>query len=124
MGIELNFSKQWSEDDIFVDGNISLDFDSSRTVNTYRPSSLILSVYRNHFNAQWNFFTDLSITTNQDLFSSRNDDEDLTIVGSVYFGAGLNLWRGDLRGEFLDLQLGIGPRYEYDFIDLELRERV
>ena len=119
--IDLDFSKQWSEDDIFVDGSIALDFDSSRTVNTYRPSSLILTVYRHHFNAQWNFFTDFFTITNQDLFSSRNDDEDLTIIGSVYFGAGLNLWRGDSRGDFLDLQLGIGPRYEYDFIALEER---
>ncbi len=121
LGIDLDFSKQWSEDDIFVDGNIAFDFDSSRTVNTYRPSSLILSVYRNHFNAQWNLFTTFSLVTNQDLFSSRNDDQDLTVISSVYVGAGLNLWRGDSRGEFVDLQLGIGPRYEYDFIDLELR---
>ncbi len=121
LGIDLDFSKQWSEDDIFVDGNIAFDFDSSRTVNTYRPSSLILSVYRNHFNAQRNLFTTFSLVTNQDLFSSRNDDQDLTVISSVYVGAGLNLWRGDSRGEFVDLQLGIGPRYEYDFIDLELR---
>ncbi len=121
LGIDLDFSKQWSEDDIFFDGNIAFDFDSSRTVNTYRPSSLILSVYRNHFNAQWNLFTTFSLVTNQDLFSSRNDDQDLTVISSVYVGAGLNLWRGDSRGEFVDLQLGIGPRYEYDFIDLELR---
>ncbi|MGK7876216.1 MAG: DUF481 domain-containing protein [Xenococcaceae cyanobacterium] len=121
VGIDVNFSKKWSEDDVFVDGNIALDFDSSRTVNNYRPSSLITTVYRNHFNAKWNFFTDFFITTNQDLFSSKNDDEDLTIVSAVYVGAGLNLLRGDSRSEFLDLQLGIGPRYEYDFIDLEER---
>ncbi len=121
MGIDLDFSKQWSEDDIFVDGNISFDFDSSRTVNNYRPSSLILTVYRHHFNAQWNFFTDSLTITNQDLFSSRNDDEDLTIISHIYVGAGKNLWRGDSRGEFLDLQLGIGPRYQYDFIELEQR---
>ena len=119
--INIDFSKQWSEDDIFVDGNIAFTFDSSRTVNNYRPSSLIVAVYRNHFNAKWNFFTNFFNSTNQELFASRNEVEDLTIIGSVYVGAGLNLWRGNSRGEFLDLQLGIGPRHEYDFIDFELR---
>ena len=121
VGIELDFSKQWSEDDIFFDGNITVDFDSSRTVNNYRPVSFITSVYRHHFNAKWNFFTNFFNSTNQDLFSSKNDDEDLTIISSVVVGAGLNLWRGDSRGDFLDLQLGIGPRYEFDFIAFEQR---
>ena len=121
VGIDVDFAKQWSYDDIFVDGSIYIDYDSSRSVNNYRPGSLILSVYRNHFNEQWNFFTNFFNSTNQDLFAAKNDDEDITIISEVLVGAGLNLWRGDSPSNFLDFQLGIGPRYEYDYIDFELR---
>ena len=121
MGIDINFSKQWSEDDIYISSNTSFDFDSSRTVNNVRPRSLILADYRHHFNAKWSFFTNFFNSTNQSLFASRNDDEDLSIISELFVGSGLNLWRGDSRGEFLDLQLGVGPSYKYDFIDSELR---
>jgi hypothetical protein len=121
VGINLDFAKQWSEEDIFFDGNIYLDYDSSRSVNNYRPGSLITSVYRHHFNAKWNFFTDFFNSTNQDLYSSKNDDEDLVIISGIYAGAGLNLWRGDSPSNFLDFQIGVGPRYEYDYIDFEQR---
>ncbi len=119
VGINVDYTKQWSEDDIFVDGTINLDYDSSRSVNNYRPGSLITSVYRHHFNAKWNFFTDFFNSTNQDLYSSKNDDEDLVILTAIYAGAGLNLWRGESPSNFLDFQLGIGPRYEYDYINFE-----
>ncbi|HAC62610.1 MAG TPA: hypothetical protein DCF68_03500 [Cyanothece sp. UBA12306] len=121
VGINVNFAQQWSYDDLFVDGNINIDYDSSRVINNYRPESLIHSVYRNHFNEQWNWFTHFFNTTNQDLFASKNDDEDLVIISELIIGAGLNLWRGDSPSNFLDFQLGIGPRYEYDYIDFEQR---
>ncbi len=121
VGINVDFYQQWSHDDMFVDGNISLDYDSSRSFNNYRPVSLIYTVYRNHFNEQWNLFTAFFNSTNQDLFASKNDDEDLEIISEVFVGAGLNLWRGDSPSNFLDFQLGIGPRYEYDYIDFEQR---
>ena len=119
VGIEVDFAKLWSEDDFFVNASIYLDYDSSRSINNYRPSSLILANSRHHFNAKWNLFTNFFNSTNQNLFSSKNDDEDLVIISEFFVGAGLNLWRGDSRGDFLDLQLGIGPRYEYDYIDSE-----
>ena len=121
VGIEVDYAKFWSEDDIFVNGLMSFDFDSSRTINNPRPRSLILVDYRHHFNAQWNFFIDFFNSTNQSLFASRNNDEDLTIISELFVGSGLNLWRGDSRGEFLDLQLGLGASYKYDFIDFEER---
>jgi hypothetical protein len=119
VGIDVDFSKQWSEDDIFVDSNIYLSYDSSRSDNNYRPGSSIAAVYRHHFDPNWNFFADFYNRTNQDLYSSKNDDEDLTIISGLYLGAGLNLWQGDSPSDFLDFQLGIGPRYEYDYIDFE-----
>ena len=121
VGIEIDYAKLWTEDDLFVNGLMSFNFDSSRTVNDPRPTSLILVDYRHHFNAKWNFFTDLFNSTNQNLFASRNNDEDLTIITELFVGSGLNLWRGDSRGEFLDLQLGFGPSYKYDFIDFKER---
>ncbi|MGK7877447.1 MAG: tetratricopeptide repeat protein [Xenococcaceae cyanobacterium] len=121
VGVELDFAKQWSEDDIFFDGLVALDFDSGRSVNNYRPTALSINVYRHHFNTDWNFFNNVVLTTNQDIFASRNDDGDLSILAATYFGGGYNLWRGDSPREFLDLQIGVGPRYEYDFIEFEQR---
>ena len=121
LGLNFDYSQQWSKHDFFVDGSLSLDYDNSRAVNQLRPITYVLSVYRRHLNAKWNFFTNLFNSTNQDLFSSKNDDEDLTIITGVYAGGGLNLWRGDSPSNFLDFQLGIGPRYEFDYIDFERR---
>ena len=121
LGVNVDYAKQWSENDIFVDANIDFDYDSDRSVNNYRPSTFITSVHRKHFNAKWNFFTNFFNSTNQDLYSSRNDDEDLTIITDIYAGAGLNLWRGDSPSNFVDFQLGIGASYVYDFIDFEQR---
>ncbi len=122
VGININLYKQWTEEDISVDGSLFLNFDSSRAVNNYRPNSLIFSTYRRHFDDQWSFFTNVFNSTNQDLFATKNDDEDLTIISNLLIGAGLNLWRGNSPREFLDFQVGIGPRYEYDFIDFEERQ--
>lgn len=121
VGINVNFYQQWAEDDFSVDGSLFLNYDSSRAVNNYRPNSFIISVYRHHFDDQWNFFTDFFNSTNQDLFSSKNDDEDLTILSNLLVGAGLNLWRGDSPRQFLDIQFGVGPRYQYEYIDFEER---
>ncbi|WP_198649069.1 DUF481 domain-containing protein [Cyanothece sp. BG0011] len=122
VGINLNLYKQWTREDIAIDGSLFLNFDSSRAVNNYRPNSLIFSSYRRHFDDQWSFFANVFNSTNQDLFAAKNDDEDLTIISNLLIGAGLNLWRGNSPRDFLDFQVGIGPRYEYDFIDFEERQ--
>lgn len=119
VGIDVDFAKQWAEDDIFVDANYFIDYDSSNSVNNYRPKILNFTFYRHHFNEDWSFVTNFFTSTNQFLFSSRDDDEDLSIVSELYTGAGLNLWRGDTPSNFLDLQLAVGPRYQYDYIDFE-----
>ncbi|MGK7939959.1 MAG: tetratricopeptide repeat protein [Crocosphaera sp.] len=121
-GTNIDYSKQWSEDDIFVEGQLSFSFDSSRTVNNYRPQSFLVAVYRNHFNADWNFFITFFNSVNENRFSSRNDDEDLTVISGLWFGPSLNLWQGGSNQKFLDLQIGMGPRYEYDYIDFETRK--
>lgn len=121
LGFNFDYSQQWTENDLFVDSSLSLDYDSSRSVNQLRPITYVVSVYRRHLNAKWNFFTEFFNSTNQDLYSSKNDDEDLTIITGVYAGGGLNLWRGDSPSNFLDFQLGFGPRYEFDYIDFKRR---
>ena len=121
-GTNIDYSKQWSEEDIFVEGQVSFSFDSSRTVNNYRPQSFLVAVYRNHFNADWNFFITFFNSINENRFSSRNDDEDLTIITGFWLGPALNLWQEGSNEKFLDLQIGIGPRYEYDYIDFETRK--
>jgi hypothetical protein len=121
VGVRANFYQQWPEEDIYIDGNLLLNYDSNRTVNNYRPNSLIKSFYRRHFNLQWNFFTGFFNSTNQDLFATRNNSEDLTIITNLIVGAGFNLWRGNSIRQFLDIQLGVGTRYEYDYINFETR---
>ena len=121
-GTNIDYSKQWSEEDVFVEGQVSFSFDSSRTVNNYRPQSFLVAVYRNHFNTDWNFFITFFNSINKTRFSSRNDDEDLTVITGLWLGPALNLWEEGSNEKFLDLQIGIGPRYEYDYIDFETRK--
>lgn len=119
VGIDLDLYKQWKRDDVFVDASIFADYNSSRSINTFRPGSLTFASYRRHFSKRWSFFADLFGATNQSLLSSRTDDEDLTMIAEGYAGLGYNLWRGDSPRNFLDVQIGVGPRYEYDFVDLD-----
>lgn len=49
------------------------------------------------------------------VFASQNDDDDLSILGNLLFGGGYNLWRGETPSNSVDLQLGLGGIYEYDF---------
>ncbi len=121
LGVDIDYAKQWTEEDILVDGNIYFGYDSSRAVNNYRPGGLIGAIYRRHFDEDWSFFINFFSSVNEDLYSARNDDEDLTIITGMWLGAGLNLWRGESNREFLDFQLGVGPRYEYDYVDFEER---
>ncbi len=121
-GTNIDYSKQWSEEDVFVEGQVSFNFDSSRTVNNHRPQSFLVAVYRNHFNTDWNFFITFFNSVNENRFSSRNDDEDLTVISGFWLGPALNLWQEGSNEKFLDLQIGIGPRYEYDYIDFETRK--
>ncbi len=120
-GINLSLNQQWSRDDIDLSASLYTDFDSSRLVNNYKPGGLLLGVYRHHFSSQWNYFTTIFMAGNQSIFASENDDEDLSFLGSLALGGGLNVWRGDSPQEFLDLQLGVGPHYEYDYINFEKR---
>jgi tetratricopeptide (TPR) repeat protein len=121
VGVDVDFSKQWSEDDILVDGSIFLEYDSSNSVNNYRPGSLNFTFYRHHFNEKWSFAANFFNSINQSLYSSKNDDQDLAVNSVVLVGGGLNLWRGDSRDNFLDLQIAVGTRYQYDYIDFKLR---
>ena len=114
-----NLYKQWAVNDIDLETNFFLSFDSSRIINTYRPGGIVLSFYRHHFNPKWNFFTDILITGNLNIFAAATDDEDLNYVVGIATGIGLNLWRKEQR-QFVDFQLGVGARYEYADIDFQL----
>ncbi|MDJ0659147.1 MAG: hypothetical protein QNJ42_06610 [Crocosphaera sp.] len=122
LGVDIDYGKQWTKQDIRFDGNLYFGYDSSRSVNNYRPGGLMTAVYRRHFDEDWNFFVDFFSSVNEDLYSARNDDEDLTIITGLWLGAGLNLWRGKSNNEFLDFQLGVGPRYEYDYVNFKQRK--
>jgi hypothetical protein len=36
LGVDVDFAKQWTQDYIFIDGSVYIDYDSSRSVNNYR----------------------------------------------------------------------------------------
>ncbi len=67
-----------------------------------------------------NFFTNFFTTGNLNIFATATDDEDLNYIAGFATGIGLNLWRGEQQRQFLDLQLGVGARYEYADIDFEV----
>nr|WP_242027655.1 DUF481 domain-containing protein [Cyanobacterium aponinum] len=120
-GFDVNYEKQWEISDIFLNGTAFIGYDSDRTFNKFRPTGLINSVYRHHFDKEWSFFTNALITANQEFFASQNDDDDLSILGNLLFGGGYNLWRGETPNNSVDLQVGLGGIYEYDFFDGEKR---
>ncbi len=119
IGIDLDLYKQWATEDIFLNSSTYIDFDDSRIVNNFRPGGRTVMVYRNHRDEDWNFFTDFFVTANQDLYSLSNEDEDLEVVTAGYVGAALNLWRGENPNQFLDFQMGLGPRYEYRYVNFQ-----
>ena len=114
--------KQWPRQDVYLDGLFALDYDSSRSVVNGRPIGIATFIYRHHLSPKWNLFYDHLLAVNSSGFAVGDDDEDLTALTASYAGAGLNLWRGEHPGSFLDLQLGLGPRYEYDYVDFEPRK--
>lgn len=119
-GFNTNYEKQWEVRDVLLNGAVMISYDSDRDSNKFRPTGLINSVYRRHFDSRWSFFTNSIVTANQELFASQNDDEDLSILGNVLLGGGYNLWRGK-GSNSVDLQIGLGGIYEYDFFDGENR---
>lgn len=119
LGFTLDLYKQWQESDFWVDSNIYISFDSGRDINNWRPGGLATLNYRSHFNQDWNFFTNLLATTNDDLYSNSNNDEDIEVTATSLAGIGRNLWRGETPESFWDLQVGFGPRYEYRYINFD-----
>ncbi len=117
LGVDLY--KQWPRQDVYLDGLFALDYDSSRSVVNGRPIGIATLIYRRHLSSKWNLFYDHLLAVNATGFAVADDDEDLSAITSSLVGAGLNLWRGDHPGSFLDLQLGIGPRYEYEYVDFQ-----
>lgn len=119
-GFNLDFYKQWQRHDYWFDGNFFLDYDSSRSINNFRPGGQIASLYRKHYDYEWSLFNFSFATVNNDLFAPKNDDEDITAIVETSVGASYNIWRGRDNQEFWDFQMGMGFRYEYDYIDFEL----
>ncbi len=120
-GFNTNYEKQWAIRDILLNGTVIIGYDSSRETNKFRPNGLINSIYRHHFDSRWSFFSNTLVTANQEFFASQNDDEDSSILGNVLLGGGYNLWRGKTPSNSVDLQVGLGGIYEYDFFDGENR---
>ena len=82
------------------------------------------SYRREDVNPQLNFFTNFFTTGNLNIFAASTDDEDLNYIAGFATGIGLNLWRREQQRQILDLQLGLGARYEYADIDFAvLRNR-
>jgi putative salt-induced outer membrane protein YdiY len=115
--INLDYYKQGEREDLEIDLAAALSYDSSRSENTFRPNGLGVLVYRRHLDAKWNLFFGQLATVNNDTFSSRNDDNDLSVLTASLIGAGYNLWRGEKPSSFVEVQIGAGVRYEYEELD-------
>jgi hypothetical protein len=115
--INMDYYKQGAHEDLEIDLAAALSYDSSRSENTFRPNGLGVLVFRRHLDAKWNLFFGQLATVNNDTFSSRNDDNDLSILTASLIGAGYNLWRGEKPSSFVEVQIGAGARYEYEKLD-------
>jgi hypothetical protein len=115
--INADYYKQGERQDLELDLAAALSYDSSRSENTFRPNGLGILVFRRHLDARWNLFFDQLATVNNDTFSSRNDDNDISVVTASLLGAGMNLWRGEQPSSFIEIQVGAGIRYEYEELD-------
>ena len=113
---DLQIKQQWPINDFVFLGNLSLNFDSDRSVNQLRPGGLTIGAYRHHFSPQVQYFANLLMQLNQGFISPSTEDEDTAFAGSSVMGGGYNLWRGKSPQQFLDLQVGVGVQYEYDEI--------
>lgn len=115
--VNVTLYKPWSRQDIYVDALALLGYDSSRSVNTFRPNGLATLVGRHHLSPRWSLALDQLLAVNNDSFASETDDEDLSIISSTWLGVGRNLWRGESTGSFVDLQFAAGVRFLYDYLD-------
>jgi hypothetical protein len=119
--LSVDLYKQWPRQDIYLNGVSSLNYDSTRTNGTYRPTGLSTLIYRYHLNPKWSLIYDQLTVLNSSAFESDDDDGDLSFSSFHYVGVGMNLWRGSSPAEFLDLQFGFGPRISYEFLDFKQR---
>lgn len=112
--LSLSLFKPWPRQDVSADGLFIVDYDSGRDNNRVKPSVASSLVYRYHLDDDWHLFVNNLSSVNSGVFASGTDDEDTSILVASYAGPGINLWRGSSSDQFLDLQLGIGARFEYE----------
>lgn len=117
--ISLDLYQQGRRQDLDVELTAAAEYDSTRSYNTVRPNGVAVVVFRHHLDRRWNLFFDQLASVNNDTFSSRDDDEDLSLLSVSLAGIGMNLWRGETPSSFLEAQLGVGVRYEYEWIDFQ-----
>jgi hypothetical protein len=120
--INLDLYAQGARRDLDVDLLALAEYDSTRSFNTIRPNGQAFLVFRHHLDRRWNLFFGQLASVNNDTFASRDDDEDLSVLSVSLAGIGLNLWRDANPSSFVEAQLGVGVRYEYEFIDFEQRQ--
>jgi hypothetical protein len=120
--MNIDLYAQGARRDLEVDLLALAQYDSTRSYNTIRPNGQGLAIFRHHLDRRWNLFFDQLVSVNNDAFSSRDNDEDLSILSVSLVGIGLNLWRDANPSSFVEAQLGVGVRYEYEFIDFEQRQ--
>ncbi|QEY32690.1 DUF481 domain-containing protein [Synechococcus sp. RSCCF101] len=117
--VSLDGYKQWPRQDLYLTGIYGGGYDSDRDVKRIQPFAESILIYRYHLNPGWHLMAGNLTALNSSTFAAQDDDDDLTLVTQTVAGIGRNLWRGDDPSSFIDLQLGVGPRYDYDSINFE-----
>ena len=123
--VNLNIFKSWRNQDFSFDTLASLNYDTGRDDNRFKPDVNSTAVYRYHLDNDWSVFVNNLNAVNSGVIIGSSGDDDTSVLSASFLGPGLNLWRGSSVESFLDLQLGFGARYEYDEISLEtVRNRI
>jgi putative salt-induced outer membrane protein YdiY len=102
--------RQWPTDELAAAVSLTNNFDDSRDETTGKSQfqGVLNTNYVHHTNARFQYFVNSQVR--------RDEFNDINLETSLFAGPGINLWRrGSDRS--LDMQLGLGVRYENSNIE-------
>ncbi|MGJ3253065.1 MAG: DUF481 domain-containing protein [Elainellaceae cyanobacterium] len=95
--------RRWARDAFNVGVRVAYDFDEGRTDDETNISGQFTIEERHYFSTRWQYFVNSQVAS--------DNFENLNLRATLTTGLGINLWRAS-SDERLDLQLGVGARYE------------
>ncbi|MGJ3246559.1 MAG: DUF481 domain-containing protein [Elainellaceae cyanobacterium] len=95
--------RRWARDAFKVGVRVAYDFDEGRADDETNISGQFTLEERHYFSPRWQYFVNSQVAS--------DNFENLNLRATLTTGLGINLWRAS-SDERLDLQLGVGARYE------------